>query len=184
MRILWLGCRCCRLSVSIICGGIMVGFVVVNKSNHNSTIYYVYWRTKPTINPTIIRPHIVSFVSKHNIWSSYDWIYCCCRSSVNTRCGRIMIGLSLSSVSKQNILLVLLWYHILCLLTNDNNNKPNRNTTFYAYWQTTTTNPNTRCGRIMIGLSLSSVSKQNILLVLLWLGCRFHIVLTDRWQQQ
>jgi hypothetical protein len=49
-------------------------------------------------------------------------------SSVNTICGRIMIGLSLSSVSKHNM-----WkttttqsqsYHILCLLTDDNNDIP------------------------------------------------------------
>ena len=43
----------------------------------------------------------LSFVSKHNIWSYYDWVYCL--PSVNTICGRIMIGLSLSSVSKHNI---------------------------------------------------------------------------------
>jgi hypothetical protein len=27
--------------------------------NHNTTIYCVYWRTTATINPIIIRPHIV-----------------------------------------------------------------------------------------------------------------------------
>jgi hypothetical protein len=54
---------------------------------------------------------LLSSVSKHTIWSYYDWIYCCFRSSVNTICGRIMIGLSLlSSVSK--------------LLTDDNNDNP------------------------------------------------------------
>jgi hypothetical protein len=26
------------------------------------------------------------------MWSYYDWVYCCCRPSVNTICGRIMIG--------------------------------------------------------------------------------------------
>jgi hypothetical protein len=31
-------------------------------------------------------------VSKHNIWSYYDWVYSCFRLSVNTICGRIMIG--------------------------------------------------------------------------------------------
>ena len=42
-------------------------------------------------------------VSKHNMWSYYDWVYCCL-PSVNTICGRIMIGLSLlSSVSKHNM---------------------------------------------------------------------------------
>jgi hypothetical protein len=41
--------------------------------------------------------------SKHTMWSYYDWGYCCCRPSENTICGRIMIGLSLSSVSKHNM---------------------------------------------------------------------------------
>jgi hypothetical protein len=27
-------------------------------------------------------------VSKHTMWSYYDWVYCCCSPSVNTRCGR------------------------------------------------------------------------------------------------
>ena len=40
---------------------------------------------------------LLSSVSKHNMWSYYDWVYCCCRPSVNTICGRILIGLSLSS---------------------------------------------------------------------------------------
>ena len=31
-------------------------------------------------------------VSQHNMLSYYDWVYCCCRPSVNTICGRIMIG--------------------------------------------------------------------------------------------
>ena len=47
---------------------------------------------------------LLSSVSKHTMWSYYDWVYCCCRPSVNTICGRIMIGLSLlSSVSKHNM---------------------------------------------------------------------------------
>ena len=63
----------------------------------------------------------LSFVSKHNVWSYYDWVVVvvrqetqcmvvlrlgcrCCRPSVNTICGRVMIGLSLlSSVSKHNM---------------------------------------------------------------------------------
>ena len=63
----------------------------------------------------------LSSVSKHNMWSHYDRVYFL--PSVNTICGRIMIGLSLSS------------------------------------------SVNTICGRIMIimiGLSLSSVSKHNM----------------------
>ena len=89
-------------------------------------------------------------VSKHNMWSCYDWVkhnswsYCCrpsvnticgrimigfrcCRPSVNTICGRIMIGLSLlSSVSKHNMWSYYDWVY---------------------------------CGRIMM---LSSVSKHNM----------------------
>ena len=42
-------------------------------------------------------------LSKHTMWSYYDWVYCCYRPSVNTICGRIMIGLSLSTVSKHNM---------------------------------------------------------------------------------
>jgi hypothetical protein len=102
--------------------------------NHNTTTYCVNWRTTTTINPIIIRPHIVfteyvvvlwlgllllSSVSKHNMWSYYDWIYCCCCPSVNTICSRIMIELSLLS---------------------DDNNKPSHNTTTYCvYWRKTTT---------------------------------------------
>ena len=44
---------------------------------------------------------LLSFVSKHNMWSYYDWVYFL--PSVNTICGRFMIGLSLSSVSKHNM---------------------------------------------------------------------------------
>ena len=62
----------------------------------------------------------LSSVSKHNMWSYYDWVVVvfrqktqyvvvlglgcrCCRPSVNIICGCIMIGLSLSSVSKHNV---------------------------------------------------------------------------------
>jgi hypothetical protein len=106
---------CCRSSVNTICGDNN------NKPNHYTTTYCVYWQTKTTINPIIIRPHIVftdgqqqrqpnhntttycvywrtttqstqyvvvlwlgllllSSVSKHNMWSYYDWVYCCCPS--------------------------------------------------------------------------------------------------------
>ena len=36
------------------------------------------------------------------MWLVVLWLGCRCRLSVNTICGRIMVGLSLSSVSKQN----------------------------------------------------------------------------------
>ena len=65
---------CCRPSVNTICGRIIIGLL------------------------------LLSSVSKHNMWSYYDWVYCCCRPSINIICGRIMIGLSLlSSVNKHNM---------------------------------------------------------------------------------
>ena len=82
----------------------------------------------------------LSSISKHNMWSYYDWVVGCCCSSVNTICGRIMIGLSLlPSVSKHKM---------------------------WSYYDLVYCNPsvNTICDRIMIGLSLfSSVSKGTII---------------------
>jgi hypothetical protein len=149
--------------------------------NHNTTTYCVYGRTKTTINTIIIRPHcmftdrrqqrqpnqicgrimiglsLLSSVSKHTMWSYYDWVYCCCRPSVNTICGRIMIGLSLSSVSIHNmwscndkVVVVVfrqLIQHVVILWLGCRCCRPSVNTI---------------CGRIMIGLSLSSVSKHNM----------------------
>jgi hypothetical protein len=89
--VLWLGFRCCRPSVNTICGRIMIEL------------------------------SLLSSISKHNMWSCYDWVVVvvfrlltqhvvilwlgcrCCPPSVNTICGGIMIGLSLSSVSKHNM---------------------------------------------------------------------------------
>ena len=87
---------------------------------------------------------LLSSVSKHTMWSYYDWVYCCCRPSVNIICGRIMIGLSLSSVSKHNMWSYYDWVYRCCRLS-----------------------VNIQCGRIMIGLSLlSSVSKHTYVVVL------------------
>jgi hypothetical protein len=75
------------------------------------------------------------------MWSYYDWVYCCCRPSVKTICGRIMIGLSLLSfVSKHNMWSYYDWVYCCCLPS-----------------------VNTICGSIMIGLLLLlSVSKHNM----------------------
>jgi hypothetical protein len=86
---------------------------------------------------------------KHKIWY-YDWVYCCFRSSVNIICGRIMIGYP-----------IIIRPHIV--FTDGRQRQPIHNTTTYcAYWRTTTTTTQSVCGRIMIGLSLSSVSKHNM----------------------
>jgi hypothetical protein len=135
-----------------------------NKSNHNTTAYCAYWRTTTTITPVIIVVVLwldlllFSPVSKHNMWSYYDWVYCWC-PSVNTTCGRIII---------------------LCLLTNDNNNKPNHNTTTHcAYWRTTTTiNPVIIRPHIVftndydwVYCFCSSVSKRNMWSYYDWVYC-------------
>jgi hypothetical protein len=112
------------------------------KPNHNTT-------TRPSVNTVCGRIMIglsLFSVSKHNMWSYYDWVYCCSRPSVNIICGRIMIGLSLSSVSKHNI--------ILCLLTDDNNDNPiitRPHIVFTDGRQRQLNYNDTICGRIMIG---------------------------------
>jgi hypothetical protein len=102
------------------------------------------------------------------MWAYYDWVYCCCRPSVNTICGRIIIGLSLlSSVSKHNMWLYYDWVYCCCR-----------------------SSVNIICSRIMIGLSVSSVSKHNYCVY--WrttttinpIIIRPHYMFTDRRQQR
>jgi hypothetical protein len=111
-------------SVNTICDRIMIGLSLLSSvSKHNMRSYYdwvfvvvvrqltqyvvVLWLgcCCCLLSVNTICGHIIiglSSVSKHNIWSYYDWVYCL--PSVNTICGRIMIGLSLlSSVSKHNM---------------------------------------------------------------------------------
>ena len=89
--------------------------------------------------------------------SNYDWVYCCCRPSVNTICGRIMIGLSLlSSVSKHTMWAYYDWVYCCCRLSV--NIQCGRIMIGFIV-----VSENTICGRIIIGLSLlSSVSKHNM----------------------
>jgi len=35
---------------------------------------------------------LLSFVSRHNMWWYYGWVCQCSRPSVNTICGRIVVG--------------------------------------------------------------------------------------------
>ena len=92
---------------------------------------------------------LLSSVSKHTMWSYYDWVYCCCRPSVNTICGRIMIGLSLlSSVSKHTMWSYYDWVYCCCR-----------------------SSVNIICGRIMIGMSLlSSVRNHNMCRIIIGLS--------------
>ena len=104
------------------------------------------------------------------MWSYYDWVYCCCRPSVNTICGRIMIGLSLScpsvnticgrimivlsllSVSKHNMWIVLL-IGLSLLSSVSKHNCPS--VLMWSYYDVVVLlcrpSVNTTCGRIMTG---------------------------------
>jgi hypothetical protein len=141
-------------------------------------------------NPIIIWPHIVFTDRRQRQVTQYVvvlWLACRCLLSVNTICGRIMIGLSLSSVSKHNMWSYYDWVVVVFRLimqphivfTDGRQRQPNHNTTTYCVYLQTTINPiiirphivftderqrlNTICGRIMIGLSLLSfVNKHNM----------------------
>jgi hypothetical protein len=159
----------------------MIGSLLSSISKHNMWSYYDWV--------------VIVIVSKRNMWSYYDWVClltddndypiiiwshivftdgrqwqpnhktvvviwlgCHCRPSVNTICGRIMIGSLLSSISKHNM-----WFimrpHIV-FTDGQQQRQPNHNTTHIMFtdgrkWQI--------CGRVMIRLSLlSSVSKHNM----------------------
>jgi hypothetical protein len=204
----------------------MIGLLLSSVSKHNMWSYYdwvVVLLTEDNDYPIIIRPHIVftdgrqrqpnhitttycvywrkttSSISKHNMWSYYDWVVVvvfrqwaqymvvlwlggrCCRPSLNTICGCIMIELSLSSD--------------LCLLTEDNNDnpiiirphivftdgrqqrQPNHNMTIYCvYWRTTTTT-NPIILRPHIVFTDGRQQRQSIL----WLGCRYGSSVNTIW---
>jgi hypothetical protein len=154
--------------------------VFQQRPNHNTTTYCVYWRkttqsyydrilcllTDDNNDPIIIRPHIVLLTKDnpvilrpHIVFTV--WLGSRCRRSVNTICGRIMIGLSLlSSVSKHNMWSYYDWVVVVfrpapsskmssteyrdvlipILFTDGRQRQPNHNTTTYCvYWRTTTT---------------------------------------------
>jgi hypothetical protein len=119
--VLWLGCRCCRPSVSTICGRIMIRLSLSSVSKHNMWSCYDWvvvvvvccLLTEDNDNPIIIPPHIVLTDGRQQRQPNHNTTTYCVywrttttisRASVNTICGRVMIGLSLlSSVSKHNM---------------------------------------------------------------------------------
>jgi hypothetical protein len=183
--VLWLGCRCLPYDNPII---IRLHILFADRRqqqqpNHNTTTYCVYWR-KTTNMSSYYDCVLVVVFRQQTQYVVVLWLGFRCLPSVNTICGRIMIGLSLLSS---------VYDHILCLLSEDNNEntiiirrhivltdgrqrQPNHNTTtYFVCWRKTTTTTqslwlgfccyrpsvNTICGRIMIGLSFSSVIKHN-----------------------
>ena len=92
MVVFRLSCRCCRPSVNTICSRVMIELSLLSSvSKHNMWSYYdwIYCCFRPSVN---------------TMWSYYDWVYCCCHPSVNTICGRIMIGfIVVVFVSKHNV---------------------------------------------------------------------------------
>ena len=100
----------------------------------------------------------LSSVSKHTMWSYYDCIYSCFRSSVNTICGRIM---SKHTMWAYYDWLVVLWLGFRCCRLS----------------------VNIQCGRIMIGFIVvvvcqycccrpSDIQWVVVVVVRQWLGCR------------
>jgi hypothetical protein len=148
--------------------------MIVFFPNHNTTTYYVYWRTTTTINPIIKRPHCMFTDRRQQRQPNHN---SCCLPSVNTICGRIMIGLSLSSVSKHNMWscynwVVVLVFHLLTQYV----------VVLWLGCRCCRPSVNTISGRIIIGLSLlSSVSKHNMWSYYDWVP---HIVFTDGRQRQ
>ena len=133
-----IGLSFCRPSVNTICGRIMIGLsLLLSVSKHNMWSYYD-WLS-------------LSSVSKHNMWSYYDWVYCYCRPSVNTICGRIMIGFIVVVARQKTQYVVVLWLGLLLLSSVSKH-------TMWSYYDSvyccSLPSVNTICGRVMIGLSL------------------------------
>jgi hypothetical protein len=157
--------------------------LLTNDNNDNPIIirpHSVYWR-KTSVNTIcgriIIGLSLLSSVSEHNMWSYYDWVYCCCRPSVSTICGSIMIGVGRQQRQPNHntttyyvywrttttINPIIIRPHIV--FTDGRHRQPNHNTTTYCAYlgcRCCRASVNIICGRIMIGLLLSSVSKHNM----------------------
>ena len=65
----------------------MIGSSLSSVSKHNMWWYYDW----------VV---VVVVISKHNMWSYYDWVVVFFRSSINTICGRTMIGFMVVVVRK------------------------------------------------------------------------------------
>jgi hypothetical protein len=143
-----------------------------NKPNHNTTTCCVLW----------LGVLLFSSVSKHNIWSYYDWVYCCRPSpEFNNRLFdknsdffflHQNQNIFFSNIGNQNIFLekttTPFKLNGSSLTDGRKQRQPNHNTTTYIWsyydWIYCCCCPsvNTICSRIMIELSLlSSVSKHN-----------------------
>jgi len=108
--------------------------------------------------------------SKHNMWSYYGWVYCCCCPSVNTMCGRIMVGFvvccrqSVSTICGHimiGFIVVVVWsvsailWLVLLLLSSVSKH----NMWSYYGWVCRCYHPlvNTTCGRIMVGFVVAII---------------------------
>jgi hypothetical protein len=69
------------------------------------------------------------------MWSYYDWVYCCCRPTVNTICGRIMTGFIVVGLLTEdnNDNSIIMRPHIV--FTDGRQRQPNHNTTTYCVRQ-------------------------------------------------
>jgi hypothetical protein len=72
--------------------------------------------------------------SKHNMWSYYDWVYCCCLPSVNTICGRIMTGFIVGLLTDDNNDNPIIIRPHIVLTDGEQQRQPNHNTTTYCVY--------------------------------------------------
>ena len=105
--VLWLDCRCCRPSVNIICCRIMIGLSLLSSVSKHNMWSYYDWV-------------VVVFVSKHNMRSCYDWVV-------------VVVFRLLTQY------VVVLWLGCRCCRPSVNTIWGHNTTTYCVYWRTTTT---------------------------------------------
>ena len=92
---------------------------------------------------------MLSSVSKHNIWSYYDSVYCCCRSLVNKICGCIIVGLVVVVVRQE--------------------------TTYFGFIVVVVRHQTQYMIVLWLGLSISSFGKHNMCSYYGWVCLRCHL---------
>jgi hypothetical protein len=120
-------------------------------------------RCRPSVNiicGRIMIGLLLSSVSKHNIWSYYDWVVVFVIRQYGRELQPNHIRPLIVFTDEDNDNPIIIPPHIM-FTDGRQQRQPNHNTTTYCvYLRKTTTTQS--CGRIMIGLSLSSVSKHNM----------------------
>jgi hypothetical protein len=135
----FLVCCGCRPSVNTICGRIMIGLSLLSSvSKHNmwsyydwvvdvlrQTTYYFYWRPTTTINPIIIRPHIVLTDRRQQRQPNHNTTTYCVYWRTTTQ----YVGY------KNNDNSIIIGPHIVFTDGQQQLQRNHNTTTYCAYWQ-------------------------------------------------